>query len=216
MANITPDALKNLLKGKINAIDFSSGELQNDDLLLAFAESIAIAAADNTVFATPIQNGGNGESAVYLIGSFPTLAWNSAPTGTYSAVDLDFTATTRFGIRTDGTWYVSGVGDESIPSAAGEWRGDGVEDTLLYEVRITSSSPSNTQTTGDATDDGSWFTLTQESTIYITDFNAGTKSSNVTVEIRNRFDTPNTTGVASFTMSADGDTGIGGGGGPIP
>lgn len=216
MATITPEALKNLLKNSINEIDFESGTIENDELLQAFADSIAIASADNTVFGEPIQNGGTGDSAVYLIGSFPTLTWDSAPTGTYSAVNTEGTATTRFGIRTDGTWYVSGVGLESTPSDAGEWRDDGVDDTLLYEARITSTSPSDTNTTGDATDDGVWFTITQESTIYITDFAAGTESSDITVEIRNRFDTGNTTGVASFTMSADGDVGEIGGGGPIP
>lgn len=213
MATISPNALKAILKGKVNAIDISSGEVDNDAILQAFADSIAIASSGNTGFASPIINGAVGDGFIYQHDPSIVLSWNSAPTGTYTATNTSSTATTRFGIRTNGTWYVSGIGIESIPSDAGQWRNNSDENEFLYEARITSSDTGDTNTTGDATDDGNWFTITQESTIYVSSFDT-VRDSNLTVEIRDRFVPTNTTGVASFTIFADGD--LGGGGGPIP
>lgn len=200
MADLTPAALAALLKSKIGTVDFTSGELENDALLLAMSEALVVAFSDNTIFANPIQNGGVAGGSILSIANIATLAWNPAPSGTYSSESgLSQVSSIRFVVDTTGGWLVTGVG-ETVDEVFGRWRPNLDEDTTSYEISINASG-SPAFPTGGIPLDGTWTTLSTNMGAILSDpFGGGASVTNISVEIRQRGIPSNTTGVATFSL----------------
>lgn len=207
MAAINAAQLAALMKVKIDAVDSQSGSIENDEILLAMSEALVVAFSDNTFFAAPIVGGGVGTSNVASIEPIPTLAWNLAPSGTYSSTSVDTEAITQFDIKTNGSWTISGSGTINIPSDQGVWRPTNDTNTVSYEVRFTTSGDVPTAI-GGANLSGVWTDLTQTMGLLLADSDVGSKTTSVTVEVREKVTPSNTTTAASFTIIANGSTPI--------
>lgn len=203
MATISAATLAALLKVKIDAVDSQNGSIGNEEILLAISEVLVVAFQDNSLFIAPTNNGGVGTGTITSIGALPNLAWDAAPTGSYDALSTDTSAGTQFLVRINGTWNVSGFGDGSIPSDGGSWRPTNDINPISYEIRYTTSGDTATEI-GGADLSGNWITLVNDMGLSLEDAAAGSKSTSVTVEVRETSDPLNTTTSASFTITADG------------
>jgi hypothetical protein len=204
MAVFTAAQLASLMKGKLNTIDFTSSAIENDTLLLKMSEALVVAFSDNNIFADPASNGGVGTSNISLIEPTVTVGWNPEPTGTYSAVSFTEPASTRFTVDTIGGWKVSGFGLDVIPNSNGRWRVATDPNTTNYEISITKTGTS-VSSIGGADLSGVWTTISGTMGVSISDTSGLGKSSNITAQIREKFNPSNITTVASFTIEADGE-----------
>lgn len=204
MAVVTAAQLAALMKAKIDAIDFSSSAISNDSLLLKMSEALVVSFSDNNFFADPASNGGVGVSNISLIEPTVTVGWNLEPTGTYSAISfVDGPASTQFTVDTTGGWRISGFGFDETPSGNGRWRTSTDENTVSYEVNFTKTGTS-VSAIGGANLLGVWTTITNTMGLSITDTSGLGKASNVTAQIREKFNPTNITTIASFTIEAEG------------
>ena len=202
MGQITPAALAALLNSKIDPIDISSGELENDALILAMSEALVAAFSTNTIFPKKLVNGGVGDSSVYPVANITTLSWNPTPNGTYTSESgtTEF-STIRFTVDTTGGWSITGAG-EVLDEAFGRWRPNLDEDLISYEISVTTTG-SPVFTTGGITTDGTWATIDNNKTIILTDtFGGGASLTNVQVQIRQRGVPSNSTTVATFVLTS--------------
>ena len=202
MSTITPQALADLMKSKIDEIDFTSGPIENDALLLAMSEALVVAFSDNTIFANPINNGGVGTGDIFATGSIPTIVWDPAPSGTYTAEDISGLgfANMRFVADTTGGWTITGIG-ETFDEQFGRWRPTLDNNTVSYEISITASG--SAFPIGGIPLNGTWTTLSTNMGLDLSS-SMGTEISSVQVEIRQRGNPSNTTGVASFVLRSIG------------
>lgn len=139
--------------------------------------------------------------------SAETLAWNLAPSGTYSASSAAEEAFQSFTASIDGEWAIVGGGQGTPGSGSGDYRPKVVgDDPDNYEIRITSNRTGGSgviAATGNVVF-GSWVPHSESDGIIVTDSTSGTTTVDITVEIREIATPANTTGVASFEFSADG------------
>ena len=135
-----------------------------------------------------------------------TLAWNAAPTGTYSATSLSFQAREQFTVDSLGNWAVDGIGDGSVSTASGAYRPKVVgDDPSNYKIKIgyTGFSGSGTISMLGGAVLNTWGNLTGGEGIRLTDEATGTSSCLVTVVVE-EIGNPTNSISATFTLSADG------------
>jgi hypothetical protein len=133
-----------------------------------------------------------------------TLSWNAAPTGTYDAIG-DEIAAKSFSLRTDGTWTVAGTGTTQNDVDNGVFKPTATTDTTSYEYFMTQNAVAGVgQGVTVIGTLNAWTPLTSDLLVSISDMSAGSISSSMTVEVREILTPANTTGQASFGLTADG------------
>lgn len=135
-----------------------------------------------------------------------TLAWNLAPTGTYSAASADGITNQTIIMDEAGNWDITGVGT-TFDTDSGVYRpGATGNDPDNYEIRVTAS----TSGSGIVNPLGgivlnTWKQLVGGEGIRVIDNTLAVTASIITIEIREIATPANTTGIATFTFNCDGN-----------
>lgn len=198
---ITATGLKNLWKQKIDALD-TSQPLDNDALLQALAEGVVQGLSESSLFSQALESEQVPKGYIYSGEALELVAWNLAPTGNYSSSASGKQASCQFLIKTVGSWEVTGNGD-TVVGGSGRWKPTDDIFSNIYEINITTVG--DTVFAQNYTLGGGWQPFNSDISIILTDGSPSARANNVTVEVRQITSTGNTTGVASFTLNADGE-----------
>lgn len=139
--------------------------------------------------------------------SAETLAWDLAPTGTYTSKDFAGTASTKFTVDVSGNWDISSIGVQDADSDSGDYRPGVVgSDPDNYEIKVTLTLNSGSGATillGGAVLN-TFVSLNGGEGVKVEQSFAGTTNVTFTFEIREIATPANTTGVATFTFDVTG------------
>lgn len=136
-----------------------------------------------------------------------TLAWDLAPSGTYTSRDLTGTASTKFTVDILGNWSITSIGVQDADSDSGDYRpGVAGSDPDNYEIKVTLTLNSGSGATillGGAVLN-TFVPLNGGEGVKVEQSFTGTTNVTFTWEIREIATPANTTGIATFTFDVTG------------
>ncbi len=209
MPNTTGDVIKDYLVQKITPRndDYVGVKLVNYTSDIYDADTTAPPEHETTLMSievdvVPSYNSIPNDHSIELdVAIAETLAWNAAPTATYTA-SSDAVAREWISFNAAGGWSAGGAGTISVETGGGDYRPGNNSDITSYEYLLTVSGGVGGGQSKNITGTlGSWTSLTGVVKVEVVSSNGGIVSG-VNMQIREIATPSNTTGAAAFNIEA--------------